>query len=87
MSDEMAWMTDLEAQVEAAVTEIERLRAENASLDEELAEVRQQLENAGAAGDDDGGEDEGREEWEAERAEVRKRVEGLVGKIEALLDG
>ena len=78
MTDESPWIEELEAKVEAAVDEIRRLRAENASLEKKLA-AAESAETSPAS-------EAGAEDWKQERAEVKKRVEGIVGRLEELLE-
>ncbi len=63
----------LEAAVRRALSEIHRLRNENATLRErsELAQPTQPIDEAGA--------------WARERADLRQRVQNLVDQLEALL--
>ena len=76
MSAETPWLETLEAKVEAAVAEIERLRSENEGLRESLAE-RGSREPEGV--------DESQASWREERDRVRSRVEGIVERLEGLL--
>lgn len=66
----------LEAAVRRALSEIHRLRNENATLRErselaQLAQPTQPIDEAGA--------------WARERADLRQRVQNLVDQLEALL--
>lgn len=79
MSDanDTAWMEALEAKVEEAVAEIERLRSENEGLRESLASAR-----SGEGDEEDGGE----AAWIEERDRVKARVADLVERLEDLLE-
>lgn len=72
----VAWLQDLEERVRQAVTELGKLRAENAELTKRIAELELLEEQGG-----------GEREWEAERSEIRQRVEELTSNLESLLDG
>lgn len=66
----------LEARVREAVTAVEGLRERNAELADRVAE----LEAAASASTDDGAA-----EWQAERAELERRISQLVERLESLL--
>jgi len=67
------WLDELEGKVNKALGELERLRAENETLQATVAE----LEAAAAEGSD----------WRQEREAVRTRVAHLVERLEKLLGG
>ena len=72
MKTEGDWLGDLEDRVREAAVELRRLREETQEL---RAELERHTEQDAAAA------------WSAERDEVRRRVEGLVAQLEALLAG
>ena len=72
------WLTDFEKKVESAVAELQKLRKENASQKTPIQALQKDLKTAQAAGASASG-------WEAEREDVRKRVEKLSAELEKLL--
>lgn len=72
---EAPWLNELEDRVRQAIKLIEQLRDENARLQAEVAELKE----AEATAEDNS-------QWEAERVEVRERVEALAEKLETLLN-
>lgn len=68
----------LEARIREAVTAVESLRERNAELADRVAE----LEAAASSPAEDAGAD-----WQAERAELERRVGQLVERLESLLAG
>ncbi len=72
---EAPWLNELEDRVRQAIKLIEQLRDENARLQAEVAELKE----AEATAEDNS-------QWEAERVEVRQRVEALAEKLETLLN-
>lgn len=79
MTDEVPWLEELESKVESAVEEIARLREEKRELEEKQAARGEPVasdEGADAA-----------QAWREERREVRERVEGIVERLEDLLEG
>jgi cell division protein FtsB len=71
------WLGILEEKVRQATARLGELREENRSLAQRVAELESQL--AAARVDDSG------KAWEAEREEIRQRVEKLTLGLEALL--
>lgn len=69
------WLGDLEDRVRDAAEELRRLRDENGELRARLDRLNEQP----SAQPDDGS-------WTRERAEIRERVERLVGELEGLLE-
>jgi len=69
-TNEATWLDDLESKVELAAREITRLKKRVVTLEAQLEKVRA---------------DRSQDSWESEREEVRKRVEGLVEHLSALL--
>lgn len=72
------WLSDLEAKVESASTEIKALRAENASQGKKIGDLEKKLAKAEQSGESSG-------DWEKERNEIRKRVEKLASGLEKLV--
>ena len=69
--------TDVVSDDSRVQEELEALRARVRNLEDDLAAAEtERAEAAGAA-----------KAWEIEREEVRRRVEGLVGKLEGLAEG
>ena len=82
MSEE--WLEELERTVHEATATIEELRAEKRELAERLEELEGKLAEAREGAGEEGGE--GAEAWQQERAEIRRRVEGLTETLEGLLE-
>jgi FtsZ-binding cell division protein ZapB len=76
----MSWeiLDALEERIRDAAARIESLRERNAELETRLAEIAAELDGAG---------DGGAAAWQAERAELERRVAGLVDRLESLLAG
>jgi predicted RNase H-like nuclease (RuvC/YqgF family) len=72
------WLTDFEKKVEAAAAELKKLRKENASQKTKIDKLQKDLEAAQDSGESAAG-------WEAEREELRQRVEKLSEELENLL--
>lgn len=72
----VAWLQDLEERVRQAVAELGKLRAKNEKLSKRVVEL-EKLAKQGSEG----------REWEAERADIRQRVEELTSNLESLLEG
>ncbi len=71
----LEFLEPLEARVAAAIARIEALTEENARLERRVAEL--ETARNGARGD-------GAAAWRKDRDEIRRRVEALVGRLEAL---
>lgn len=71
-------LDELEARVREAAERIRALKEQNARLAERVSELEEQLTAAEEA--------EGRSAWEAERDEVRRRLQGLTETLEGLLE-
>lgn len=74
------WLDSLERSVKKATAEIDRLRGENERLSNLLAELEARLAAASHGGEDPQGS-----QWAAERDEIRRRVESLTDRLEALV--
>jgi chromosome segregation ATPase len=74
-------LATLEERVRQAASELSRLRERNAALERRLAELEQQLREIHEGGEPG----EMAVAWEAERDEVRRRVERLAQALEELL--
>lgn len=72
------WLTDLEKKVGLAIAELQKLRQENATQKSRIATLEKDLSQAQAVGDS-------ASEWEAQREDVRQRVEKLSTELEKLL--
>ena len=72
------WLTDFEKKVEAAAAELKKLRKENASQKTKIDQLQKDLKAAQDSG-------ESAAEWEAEREELRQRVEKLSAALEDVL--
>ena len=72
---EIEWLDSLESRVRDAVARLGELREENGTLRERIEELETQLATTAAAA----------KSWEVEREEVRRRVEGLTGRLEGLV--
>ena len=72
------WLTDFEKKVETVVAELQMLRKENASQRTKIDKLEKELEKARDEGQSASG-------WEAEREDVRQRVEKLSAELETLL--
>lgn len=70
----MKWLENLESGVRVAISELERLREENARLAGRVEELESKLQEV------DG------EEWAEERADVRQRVQKLADTLEGLVE-
>lgn len=75
---EIEWLDGLEARVHDAVARLDEMKEENRTLRARIAE----LEGGLAAGGNGGS---GAGDWEAEREEVRRRVEALAERLEGLV--
>ena len=73
----MEWLKQLEEQVTRATQEIAALRKQNRSLGSQVKRLKRQAQVSGeaAAGD-----------WDAERAEIRRRTEAIAATLESILD-
>jgi len=71
----VTWLAQLEEQVRSASQELVDLRKKNRSLARKTEKLQAQLGEQSAAG---------RDEWEAERAELKKRVEKLISQLDSL---
>ena len=65
------WLEGLESRVRDAVEQLAELREENRKLRDTVKSLETRLAAGGAA-------------WEAEREEVRRRVEALTARLEGL---
>ena len=74
---EIEWLDRLEARVRDAVARLGEMKEENRTLRDRIEELEGRL----AAPSEDGGDDG---EWQAEREEVRRRVEGLTERLAGL---
>jgi cell division septum initiation protein DivIVA len=84
---EAPWLNQLEDRVRQAIKEIERLREENATLGEEVKNLRKAAsKSAPGVSTSSKGKSSDSDRWEAERIEVRERVEALAVKLEKLLN-
>lgn len=72
---EIEWLDELEGRVHEAATRLRELKGRNADLERRVAELETQL----AATPDQG-------DWEAERDDIRRRVEKLAASLEDLLE-
>ena len=77
MSETPDWLTALEARVQEAADALRALRTENSTLQEQVADLEEQLSAAAGEGAAAGGE---------ERDEIQKRVEALVDKLSGLVE-
>ena len=71
-----AWQ-ELEATVERTASRLRELKDENAALRRRAAELEARLAAEG---------DETQERWREEREEVARRVDGLVERLESILE-
>jgi len=71
---EINWLEGLESRVHDAVEHLGELRKENRALREAVKDLETRLAAGGVA-------------WEAEREEVRRRVEALTARLEELAAG
>jgi cell division septum initiation protein DivIVA len=78
---EIEWLDGLEARVHDAVARLDEMKEENRTLRARIAELEGELAAAAVAGN--GGSGAG--DWEAEREEVRRRVEALAERLEGLV--
>ena len=78
---EIEWLDGLEARVRDAVARLGEMKEENRTLRERIEELEGQLAAAAGAGASDAGP------WQAEREEVRRRVEALAERLEGLVEG
>jgi len=76
--DEMDWLEVLEERVREAAARIQSLREENVRLAGRVEELEGQLESA-ASSDETAA-------WEAERQEIKVRVERLAESLSGLLE-
>ena len=67
----------LDKQVKKVIARVRQLERENEKLRQKAAKLAESLEKAPSAGAED--------VWNEERAEVRQRVERLVGHLEGVL--
>ena len=76
MSNQPEWLEQLESRIQQAAERMRELGEENAALRDKVGGLEKELAQMeqGAAS-----------AWDAERAEIRTRVEALAGKLEALL--
>jgi predicted RNase H-like nuclease (RuvC/YqgF family) len=72
------WLSDFESKVEAATAELRKLRKENAAQKSKIDKLQTELEEARDSGESAAG-------WEAERDEIRRRLEQLSRGLEELL--
>jgi predicted nucleic acid-binding Zn-ribbon protein len=70
------WLSTLEDKVRAAAERIRSLNEENSALRRRVSELEEQLAAP---------EDAGASHWEAERQEIRQRVERLTQHLEELV--
>ncbi len=73
---EIEWLDGLEARVHDAVARLNEMKEENRTLRARIAELEGELAGDGESGAGD---------WEAEREEVRRRVEALAERLEGLV--
>lgn len=78
---EIEWLDGLEARVHDAVARLNEMKEENRTLHARIAELEGELAAAGDAGDGESGASD----WQAERKEVRRRVEALAERLEGLV--
>lgn len=76
------WLDVLEAKVHEAAERLRELRDRNRELEIRVAELEEQVAAAGAAAD--AARNEGARAWEAEREEIRRRVERLTANLQEL---
>lgn len=82
MSDpEKAWLDQLESTVKEAAETIEVLREEKSGLARRVEELEASSTKGGK-----GAGAKAAEAWQAERKEIRKRVEKLTKRLEGLLE-
>ncbi len=74
----MSSIDKLSKSIEAAVTEIKRLRRENEKLVEKAARLERRAEEAAAEGDES-------QAWETEREQIRERLEALSEHLDSVL--
>jgi regulator of replication initiation timing len=72
---EIDWLESLESRVRDAVEQLGELREENRTLRDRVKNLETRLAATAASG------------WEAEREEVRRRVEALTARLEGLAAG
>jgi hypothetical protein len=72
---EIEWLGELEARVHEAAARLRELKKENGDLERRVADLEAQ---AAAA--------PGQADWEAERDDIRRRVEKLAASLEDLLE-
>ncbi len=80
---EIEWLDRLEARVRDAVARLGEMKEENRTLRDRIEELEGQLA-AHAEDGGDGASDAG--QWQAEREEVRRRVEALAERLEGLVE-
>jgi len=78
----MDWLSTLEDKVRAAAERIRSLSEENSVLRRQVSELEEQLAAVPAAAE--APSDLGAARWEAERQEIRERVERLTQHLEEL---
>lgn len=71
-----AFMDELEGRVQQAAERIAALKKEKGTLEKKVADLEKKLASA----------KDGAADWEQEREQVRRRVEGLASKLAELLD-
>lgn len=74
----------LEGRVRAAAERLEELAAENAALKVEVEKLERE-KGAGASARSERSVDKVEKAWAKERDEVRRRLEALIARLEALL--
>jgi len=72
---EIEWLDELEARVKEAAARLKELKESNGDLERRVAELEARL----AANPETAG-------WEAERDDIRRRVEKLAASLEDLLE-
>jgi septal ring factor EnvC (AmiA/AmiB activator) len=72
---ETEWLDELEARVREAAARLRELKSRNGELERRIADLETQLAAT-----------PGQADWEAERDDVRRRVEKLAASLEDLLD-
>jgi protein-tyrosine-phosphatase len=75
--ENMDWIKALEQKVSAVIREMADLRKKNRSLVAKVSRLEREAREKPAGEDND---------WEAERTEIRNRVERLAGNLESLLE-
>lgn len=75
---EIDWLDSLESRVREAAERLQTLRQDNQQLRDRVSDLEGRLAEAEARNGDAAGS------WEAEREEIRRRVEGLSRRLEEL---